>query len=307
VAPLDGEGFTIGKGTEMDIGQLGFWAFLDAMTAAESAEFARRIERRGYKLLWIPEAIGREPFAHAAYLLARTDTLAVATGIANVWARDAMTMVAAGRTVAELSGNRFVLGMGVSHAPLVETVRGHTYRKPYSYMRDYLTKMKAAIYSAPSPQEELPVVLAALHPRMLALAAAETRGTHTYFVPPEHTARARAIMGEGSWICTSQAVMLEKDPSTARKAARSYMKTYVPALPNYTNMLRALGWTDADFADGCSDRLVDAIVAWGSEDAIRERIAAHHRAGATHVCIQSLRTDGVPLPDERAMDALAPR
>ena len=166
--------------------------------------------------------------------------------------------------------------------------------------------MKEAIYAAPSPQEELPVVLAALHPKMLALAAAETRGTHTYLVTPDHTARAREIMGEKPWICAAQAVILETDPITARAAARNYLATYVPALPNYTKMLRNLGWTDADFAEGCSDRLVDAIVAWGTEEAIRERIAAHHQAGATHVCIQPLRPDGVPLPDERAMDALAP-
>jgi probable F420-dependent oxidoreductase len=291
----------------MDIGKLGLWFFFEAMNAPESAEFARRVERRGYGALWIPEAVGREPFAHAAYLLAHTETLVIATGIANVWARDAVTMAAATKTVAECSGGRFVLGIGVSHMPLVEKLRGHKYQKPYSYMREYLTKMKAAIYAAPSPEEEPPVVLAALHPKMLALAAAETRGTHTYFAPPEHTARARAILGADPWICVSQAVILESDAEKARAAARTYMQTYVPRLPNYTNMLRDLGWTDADFADGCCDRLVDAIVAWGSEDTIRERIAAHHRAGATHVCIQPLRADGVPLPDEHAMDAFAPR
>jgi probable F420-dependent oxidoreductase len=290
----------------MDIGKLGFWAFLDAMSGKESSDFAGRLEKRGYRALWIPEAVGREPFAHAAHLLAHTDRLAVATGIANVWARDAMTMVAAGRTVAEASGSRFLLGIGVSHAPLVESIRGHDYRKPYTYMRGYLAKMKEAVYAAPAPQEEVPVVLAALHPKMLALAGTETRGTHTYLVTPEHTARAREIMGEGPWICAAQAVILEKDAATARGVARNFLATYVPGLPNYTNMLRNLGWTDADFADGCSDRLVDALVVWGSEETIRDRIAAHHKAGATHVCIQPLRSDGVPLPDERAMEALAP-
>lgn len=290
----------------MDIGQLGVWSFLDAMNARDSAAFARRVEKRGYGALWIPEAVGREPFAHAAYMLAGTETLVVASGIANIWGRDPMTMAAASKTVAELSDGRFVLGIGVSHVPLVETIRGHRYRRPYTYMREYLEKMQAAIYVAPSPPEEPPVVLAALHPKMLALAGSATRGTHTYFVPPEHTVRARAILGDGPWICAAQAIVLETDPTAARAAARSYMQTYVPALPNYTNMLRNLAWTDADFADGCSDRLVDAIVAWGTEEQIRERIAAHHRAGATHVCILPLRADGVPLPDERAMDALAP-
>jgi probable F420-dependent oxidoreductase len=290
----------------MDIGRIGLWSFLDTMTAPESVAFAQRVERWGYRTIWIPEAVGREPFAHAAYLLSGTQSLIVATGIANVWVRDAMAMAAGAKTVAELSAGRFVLGIGVSHAPLVAGLRGHDYRKPYTYMRDYLAKMRAAIYAAPAPPQDPPVLLAALHPKMLQLAATEARGTHTYFVPPEHTARARAQMGPEAWICVAQAVVLDTDATRARVVARTYMQTYVPALPNYTRNLRALGWTDADFADGCSDRLVDAIVAWGTETQIRERIAAHQRAGATHVCILPLRSDGVPLPDERTAAALAP-
>ncbi len=291
----------------MDIGKVGVWFFLDAMAAAETAEFARTAERLGYGALWIPEAVGREPFPHAAYLLDKTDRLVLATGIANIWARDPLTMAAAAKTLAELSDGRFLLGIGVSHKPLVANLRGHNYSKPYSYMREYLTKMKGALYRAVTPKEEPPVVLAALHPKMLQLAASETRGTHTYFVPPEHTAQARAAIGPEAWICAAQAVILESDPAKARSAARIYMKTYVPRLPNYTNNLRALGFVDADFAEGCSDRLVDAIVAWGTEDKIRERIAAHHRAGANHVCILPLPADNRPIPDQRAMEALAPR
>ena len=287
-------------------GELGVWSFLDAMPATESAEFARTVERLGYGTLWIPEAVGREPFAHAAYLLTRTETLRLATGIANIWARDAMTTAAAAKTVAELSAGRFILGLGVSHAPLVSAVRGHDYTKPYTYMREYLAKMSSALYMAPAPKENPPVVLAALHPKMLQLSATMAQGTHTYFVPPEHTAKARAAIGPEPWICVAQAMILETDQAKARAAARGYMQTYVPTLPNYTNNLRALGWADADFADGCSDRLVDAIVAWGTEELLRDRIAAHHRAGATHVCILPLRVDGVPLPDQRVIDALAP-
>ena len=291
----------------MDIGRVGFWFFLDAMNARESATLAQKAEKLGYPVLWIPEAVGREPFPHAAYLLAKTTKLVLATGIANIYARDPMTMAAAARTLAELSDGRFLLGIGVSHAPLVERLRGHTYSKPYSYMKEYLPKMKGALYQSVKPKEEPPVVIAALHPKMLALAAAETRGTHTYFVPPEHTAKARAAIGKDPWICAAQAVILETDAAKARRAAREYMKTYVPRLPNYTNNLRLLGWKDADFENGCSDALVDAVVAWGTEEKIRERIAAHHRAGATHVCILPLRADGSPLPDERALEALAPR
>src|SRR5436309_3751020 len=291
----------------MDIGKVGIWFFLDAMTAPESAQFAQTVEKAGYKALWIPEAVGREPFAHATYLLDHTERLAIATGIANIWARDAITMAAASKTVAELSGGRFVLGIGVSHKPLVVNLRGHNYDKPYSYMKEYLPKMKSALYRAPEPKEEVPVVIAALHPKMLALSAEQANGTHTYFVPPEHTAKARAQIGPTAMICAAQAVILETDATKARAAARAYMKTYVPRLPNYTNNLKNLGWADGEFENGCSDRLVDAIVAWCTEDKIRVRIDAHPKAGATHVCILPLRADNAPLPDERAVAAFAQR
>ena len=296
----------------MEIGKLGVWFFLDGMTAPQTVAYAQKVERLGYSALWIPEAVGREPFPHAALLLSKTEKLILATGIANIYARDPMTMAAAARTLAELSDGRFVLGIGVSHAPLVERLRGHDYKKPYSYMKDYLGKMKTALteptmYQSVKPKQDPPIVLAALHPKMLQLCAGEAGGTHTYFVPPEHTAKARAAIGQTPWICAAQAVILETDPGKARKAARAYMKTYVPRLPNYTNNLKALGWKDEEFANGCSDRLVDAIVAWGTADQIRARIAAHHQAGANHVCILPLRADGAPVPDEAATEALAPR
>ncbi len=290
----------------MELGKVGVWFFLDAMTAAQTADFARKLENCGYRTLWIPEAVGREPFAHAAYLLANTERLNLATGIANIWARDPVTMAAASKTVAELSGGRFVLGIGVSHKPLVSNLRGHSYEKPYSYMKAYLPRLKGALYRAPEPKEPVPLLLAALRPKMLALAGSDANGTHTYFVPPEHTARARAQLGLKPWICPAQAVILETDANRARSAAREYMKTYVPRLPNYTNNLKSLGWKDEDFENGCSDRLVDAIVAWGGEERIRERIEAHLKAGATHVCILPLRADGSPLPDERVVEAFAP-
>jgi len=290
----------------MDIGKVGIWFFLDAMTAAESVEFARKAEKLGYGAMWIPEAVGREPFAHAAYLAAHTERIVFATGIANIWARDPITMSAASKTVADVSGGRFLLGIGVSHKPLVSNLRGHSYDKPYSYMREYLPKIKSALYRAPMPKEPVPIVIAALHPKMLQLSAAEADGTHTYFVPPEHTAKARAAIGPKPWICAAQAIILETDAAKARAAARTYMKTYVPRLPNYTNNLKALGWKDEEFANGCSDRLVDAIVAWGAEDQIRARIDAHLKAGATHVCILPLRVDNESLPDMHAMEALAP-
>jgi probable F420-dependent oxidoreductase len=291
----------------MNIGKHGLWFFLDGMTAPETAEFARKVEQCGYSVLWLPEAVGREPFAHIGYLAAKTDSLKFATGIANIWARDPITMSAAANTVGELSNGRFVLGIGVSHKPLVLNLRGHSYDKPYSYMKEYLPKYKSALYRAPKAKEEVPVVIAALHPKMLQLAATETHGTHTYSVPPEHTAQTRAAIGPKPWICAAQAVILESDAAKAREAARKYMKNYIPRLPNYTNNLKALGWKDEDFANGCSDALVDALVAWGNEDKIRGRIDAHLKAGATHVCILPLSVDSETLPDMRAVEALAPK
>jgi len=197
------------------------------------------------------------------------------------------------------------LGIGVSHKPVVAN-RGHTYDKPYSYMKQYLSQLKDALKRRDRTQRQIPLLIAALHPKMLTLAATETDGTHPYFVPPEHTAKVRAQIGPAPWICVEQAVILEADATKARSAARQHMSLYVTQLPNYRNNLKALGWQDKDFENGCSDRLVDAIVAWGAENKIRDRIQAHLTAGATQVCIQALRADNQPLPDLRAIQALAP-
>jgi probable F420-dependent oxidoreductase len=289
----------------MDIGKIGVWAMLEPMTAHETLEFARTIEKRGYRALWIPEGPGRDPFSHAAYLLSHTERLSVATGIANIWARDAIAMASAARTVSEISDGRFVLGIGVSHKPIV-AARAHSYDKPYSYMKQYLPRLKEGLKSS-ARASQIPILIAALHPKMLDLAASEADGTHPYFVPPEHTAKVRAQIGSRPWICVEHTVILEADAAKARTAARQYMSFYVTNLPNYRNNLKALGYGDPDFQNGCSDRLVDAIVAWGTEGKIRERIEAHLAAGATHVCIQALRSDNPSLPDIRAIEALAPR
>ena len=236
----------------MDIGKLGVWYFLETMPSNDAARFLQGLEKQGYPAFWLPEAVGREAFAQSAWLLARTEQIVVATGIANIWARDPMTMAAGQKTLAEASGGRFLLGIGVSHAPLVEGLRGHAYRKPLSTMRDYLDKMQLAPFMAVGPTEAPPTIIGAIRPKMIELAGERTLGTHTYFVPPEHTARTRAALGPDKWICVAQAVILESDADRARAVARNYMRTYVPALPNYTENLRSLGWTDADFADGCS-------------------------------------------------------
>jgi probable F420-dependent oxidoreductase len=280
----------------MDIGRIGVWTFqLEQQPAARARAAAAEIEALGYGALWIPEALGREVFTHAALLLDGTTRLPVATGIANIWARDAMAMAAAQRTLAEAHPDRFLLGVGVSHAPMVEGIRGHRYVRPLAAMRAYLDAMDAAPFMAVAPASEPPRVIGALAPRMLALAAERTAGAHPYFVPPEHTRRAREIMGRGPLLAPEQAVVLDTDAVRARALARAHMAIYL-GLPNYVNNLRRLGFDEADLADGGSDRLVDAIVAWGDVEAIVARVRAHHDAGADHVALQVLTSDPRVLP-----------
>lgn len=289
----------------MEIGKLGAFCFMDAMSASESAAFCRRVERMGYKVIWSPEAWGREPFAHGGYLLANTDKLVYATGIANVWVRDPMTMAAAARTLAELAPERFILGIGISHRSLVEDLRGHKYVKPFSYLSEYIPRMKSALYRAVAPKADPPLVIAALHPKSLALAAREARGTHTYLCLAAHTAKARSLMGPDAWVCPSVIAILERDAAKARARAREHLSFYANQ-ENYRRILLAQGFTQSDFEHGCSDHLVDSVVAWGSEEKIRDRIDAHLATGASHVCLMPVRCDNSGLPDERTLEAFAP-
>jgi probable F420-dependent oxidoreductase len=285
--------------------QRGVWYFTDRLTAPAAAAFARRVEELGYSALWLPEALGRDPFAHAAWLLSQTERLVLATGIANIYARDANAMRAAQQTLAEQSGGRFLLGLGVSHVPMVEGLRGHDYGKPVATMRAYLERMDAAPYTAVKAEAEAPRVIAALGPRMLELARERCAGAHPYLVPPEHTQRAREILGPDAWLCTEQKVLLVKDASKARAAGRQAAAMYL-GLPNYRNNLLRLGYSESDLDDGGSDRLIDGIIAWGDEKALDQRVREHLDAGASHVCIQPLDPEGRPLPDENALAALAP-
>ena len=282
----------------MNIGRVGIWTFaLDLQPASQAQEAAAEIEALGYGAIWIPEAMGREAFTSAGILLAGTKRIPIATGIASIWARDPMAMAAAQKTLSEAYPDRFLLGMGVSHAPMVG-LRGHAYDKPLAAMRAYLDAMDSAPFMAVPPSVPPTRILAALAPRMLKLAAERSAGSHPYFVPPEHTAVARAAMGKGPLLAPEQAVVLETDASTARAVGRAHMSIYL-GLPNYVNNLKRLGFTDADIADGGNDRLVDAIVAWGDVDAIVRRVRAHHDAGADHVCIQVLTQNPVALPMEQ--------
>jgi probable F420-dependent oxidoreductase len=290
----------------MTLGKLGVWASMDGFSAVDAAAFARRIEAQGYAALWTPESRGRNALVNAAWLLASTTRLVIATGIANIYARDAMATANAQRGLAEQSGGRFLLGLGVSHKPMVTGLRGHDYGKPVATMRAYLDAMQAAPYAAPQPAARPLTVLAALGPRMLQLAAEHADGAHPYCVTAEHTAEARRILGPAKLLCPEVMVILEKDPAKARRAARAALTPYIE-LENYAQNWRRLGFTDADFAGGGSDRFVDANVAWGDEASVRAKLQAHWDAGADHVCIQAVDPErGRQVIDTRALEILAP-
>jgi probable F420-dependent oxidoreductase len=269
------------------IGRVGVWLGPIALAPAKEERAAiARIEQLGYGVAWFGEApSNREAMSHAAVLLAATERLMVATGIANIWARDATAAINGANTLNEAYDERFLLGLGVSHAPAVQA-RGHDYAKPLTAMTTYLEAIDEHSYGAPGPEHPSPIVLAALRPKMLQLARERTAGAHPYFVPPAHTAKARAILGPGPLLAPEQVVVLERDPTRAREIGRRHMAVYL-TLPNYVNNLRDLGYEDADFADGGSERLVDAIVAWGDEEAIAGRVREHLEAGADHVAIQA--------------------
>lgn len=246
------------------------------------------------------ENVGLEALTQAGLLLSATRRMVVATGIANIWARDPLTMFAAQCTLAEAYEGRFLLGLGVSHARLVEGLRGHRYERPLAAMRRYLDVMDraAGVYRAVAPSHPPPRVLAALGPGMLSLAAERTQGAHPYLVPPEHTAQARDALGPDTWLLPEQAVVLDADVVRARETARAHVVRYLP-LPNYVGNLRRLGFDDEDFLDGGSDRLVEALVACGDEAAVQRRVQEHLDAGADHVCLQVLVPDRAQLPMEQ--------
>jgi probable F420-dependent oxidoreductase len=281
----------------MDIGRVGIWTgVLDSVPSTEAQRLAQQLEELGFPTLWIPETVGRDPFITATLLLSATSRLKLATGIANIYARDAMTMANTQRSLEEAFAGRFLLGLGVSHSHLVDRVRHHDYSKPYSKMVQYLDEMDNALFMAVGPAQRPATVLAALGPKMLRLAAEKADGAHPYFVPVEHTAHAREIVGPDKIVATEQMVVLETDREKALEIARQGMAIYLRA-PNYLNNLRRLGFGDDDFADGASERLVDAIVATGDVQAIVDRVQAHLDAGASHVCVQVLGETLTTVPD----------
>jgi probable F420-dependent oxidoreductase len=282
--------------SSVKLGSVGIWTRqFEFHPAAKVQEAAGELEELGYGAIWFNESAGREALTHAGLLLAATRRIVVATGIANIYARDPMAMASAQKTLAEAYPDRFVLGLGVSHVPLVEQLRGHRYEKPVARMRAYLGAMDQAPYRSVPPSSKPLRVLGALRPKMLELAAQRADGAHPYNVNPAHTERARQILGADRYLCPEQAVVLETDPAKARKIGREFLEIYLK-LPNYANNLLWLGFREDDFLNGGSDRLIDAIIAWGDLNAIRNRIHEHHSAGADHVCVQVLPADPQALP-----------
>lgn len=289
----------------MKFGQYGVFTFTDAMDGAQLSELAQRLESLGYSTLWYPEAYNYEPFAIGAYLLGASKKLVVASGIANIYARDAAAAVMGVNSLNKLYGERFVLGLGVSHAPLVSDLRGHEYKQPLATMRAYLDRMDqtwAALGGAPAEKR---VVLAALGPQMSKLAAERTLGTFPYNITPEQVALSRSAMGGKGDIICEQKVCLCEDPTLARKTARAALGFYL-GLPNYYKNWFRLGFDESDLKDGGSDRLLDAMVVWGSAAQIKARLQRYFEQGAAQVVVQPLRTDGQPGPCWQALEALAP-
>lgn len=284
----------------MNLGRLGVWYATDKLNGAQLADLARAVEGNGYSALWYPESRGYESMSLAGYLLSKSSRLVVGSSIANIYARDSYTAKRALMSLNDWYGDRFVLGLGVSHIPMVEGVRGHTYDKPIPAMRAYLD----GINKDQPADEELPVVVAALGPKMLALSAEKSRGAVPYNVTPKHTAKAAAILGPQKWLAVEQKVTIETDPAKARALGRKELARYM-VLPNYRNNWLREGFTEADLADGGSDRFIDAMCLWGDAETVRKGLRAHFEAGATHVCLQPVHADGDFAARDRMLEALA--
>lgn len=293
----------------MDADRIGVVCPVENLSAADAAAVIRKAEKLGYSSFWIGElVVGRDPFAMASYLLSQTERIKLGLSVAIIWKRQPATMMNAARTLAGLFDYRFILAMGASHKPFINRY-GMNYEKPYRYMCEYVEKMKSASFLGPPLSQEPPVLLAALAPKMLGLAA-QTDGAIITNGTPELTARVRSALGPDKKIYVIQKMLLETDAAKARAAGRSMFRFYM-RLPNYANSVRSLGFSDDDLGGGVSDRLVDALLAWGTEGKLRDVLDAQLNAGADHICILPLAVGaasaGVPLLDERTFEALAPR
>jgi probable F420-dependent oxidoreductase len=279
----------------IQLGRLGAWYSMDTLGGPkEIRDFVTTVERLGYDTLWYPESRGFESLSVGGFMLANTTRLKMGSSIASIYARDAYTARRGMLSLHQLYGERFILGLGVSHPPMVEGIRGHRYEKPIPAMRAYLDALNQDTGS-----DQWPVAIAALGPLMLKLAREKTRGALPYNTNPQHTAKAAKILGPGRWLAIEQKVTLESDPAKARALGRKTLARYL-TLDNYRNNFLRIGFTEADLANGGSDRFIDAMLLWGTADQVKAGLRAHFAAGATHVAIQPVHPDG----DRAARDAI---
>jgi probable F420-dependent oxidoreductase len=264
--------------------------------------FARQMEHLGYGTLWVGESLAQEAFGRCAVLLAATEKLVVGTGIANIWARDAAAMANGGRTLAEAFPHRFILGIGVSHAPVVRA-RGHDYSRPYSAMRDYLTAMTEVSWRGPE-SEVPPIILAGLGPKMVELAGQRTAGVYPYFTTVEHLRQVRASIGPDPFVAIDLPVVLADSLKAARTIGDRHLGNYLRA-DNYRNNLLRLGWSDKDLEVPGSSALFEAIVAWGTPDQIYEGVAERFEAGADQVVFNLIGPDS-SVPPLTELERLSP-
>ena len=279
----------------MELGRLGVWYPTDRLDAAQLRALMATVEAHGYGTFWYPESRGYESLTLGGFLLSNSTTLKIGSSITNIYGRDSFTARRGMVTLNDLYGDRFILGLGVSHIPMVEGLRGHTYEKPIPAMRAYLD----GILKDQPGSADWPVVIAALGPKMLALAGAKARGAIPYNVTPAHTAEAKAALGPDKWLAVEQKVCLETDATRARALGRAELARYM-TMPNYRNNWLHLGFSEAELEGGGSDRFIDAMVLWGDAAAVKRGLRAHFDAGATHVCLQPVHAEG----DIAARDAM---
>ncbi len=285
------------------LGRMGVWYATHKFDAEQLQSFARRVEGNGYGTLWYPESVGYESMSQGGFLLTQTERICIGSSIASIYARDAFATRQGQMTLNAISGGRFIAGLGVSHAPMVERLRGHNYGKPLAAMREYLDALQGDGPGLDS--ENRWTLVAALGPKMLELAAAKTAGAIPYNVTPEHTRRARAALGPGKWLAVEQKICLEAEHAVALDLARKELHRYMP-LPNYRNNWLRLGFTEEELSDGGNDRFLDAMVANGTEQDIRAVIEAHFEAGADHVAVQPVHAEGDIKSLNRMLSVFSP-
>ncbi len=285
----------------MKLGRIGAWYAADKhANPKDMSAFVKTVETLGYDTLWYPESRGYESFSVGGYMLSQTTTLKLGSSIASIYARDAFTSRRGMISLNQLYGDRFILGLGVSHVPMVEGLRGHVYEKPVPAMRAYLN----GIAKGEAGAADFPVCLAALGPLMLKLAGQMTQGAVPYNSTPRHTAGAAKILGPDKWLAIEQKVTIETDPVKARALGREELSRYM-TLDNYRNAWLGMGFTEADLSNGGSDAFIDAMVLWGNADTVKAGLRAHFAAGATHVAIQPVHAVGDTAGRDAMLAALA--